>query len=97
MILSVFCNFNILQLFTFCIACGSIKIAHSKITNKKTRKDKIMKERFVERFEGTMTKFAEDELNEFLEANPDYRIVCMTYVNKNSFYYGIIAYFEKIE
>ncbi len=56
-----------------------------------------MKERFVERFEGTMTKFAEDQLNEFLEANPDYRIVCMTYVNKNSFYYGIIAYFEKIE
>ena len=46
-----------------------------------------MGDRFVKRFQGTMTKFAEDELNKFLDANPNYR----------TFYYGIIAYFEKIK
>ena len=56
-----------------------------------------MNERFVKRFQGTITKFAEAELNKFLEENPGYRIVCMTYVNQSSFYYGIIAYFEKNE
>ena len=56
----------------------------------------VMNERFVKRFQGTMTRFAEDELNRFLEANPDYRIKCMTYVNQSTFYWGIIAYFEKI-
>ena len=56
-----------------------------------------MNDRFVMRFSGKMTTFAEDELNKFLDANPDYRIACMTYVNQSSFYYGIIAYFERID
>lgn len=57
----------------------------------------MMGDRFVKRFQGTMTKFAEDELNKFLDANPDYRIVSMTYAHQSTFYYGIIAYFEKIK
>lgn len=56
-----------------------------------------MKKRFVKRFPGTMTTFAEDVLNKYLEANPSYRIVCMTYAHQSAFYYGIIAYFEEIE
>lgn len=55
-----------------------------------------MKDRFVMRFSGTMTTFAEDDLNNFLDANPEYRLVCMTYAHQSSFYYGIIAYFERI-
>ncbi|RHO53729.1 hypothetical protein DW094_10850 [Ruminococcaceae bacterium AM07-15] len=57
----------------------------------------IMKDRFVMRFAGKMTTFAEDELNKFLDEHPDYRIVCMTYAHQSAFYYGIIAYFEKIK
>lgn len=56
-----------------------------------------MGDRFVKRFQGTMTKFAEDELNKFLDANPNYRIVSMTYAHQSTFYYGIIVYFEKIK
>ena len=37
-----------------------------------------MGDRFVKRFQGTMTKFAEDELNKFLEANPNYRKCSIT-------------------
>lgn len=45
-----------------------------------------MSERFVMRFQGSMTKFPEDTLNKYLEDHPEYRIVCMTYVNQGSFY-----------
>ena len=44
-----------------------------------------------------MTKFAEDELNKFLDENPDYRISAMTYVNQGAFYLGLVVYFEKID
>ena len=56
-----------------------------------------MKKRFVKRFSGTMTKFAEDELNKYLDANPSYRIMCMTYANHSALYSGIIVYFEETE
>lgn len=56
-----------------------------------------MSERFVMRFQGSMTKFPEDTLNKYLEDHPEYRIVCMTYVNQGSFYTGLIVYFERID
>ena len=56
-----------------------------------------MKDRFVMRFPGKMTTFAEDDLNKFLDANPQYRISCMTYVNQGTFYTGLVVYFEKIQ
>lgn len=55
-----------------------------------------MKDRFVMRFAGKMATFAEDDLNKFLDANPDYRIVSMTYAHQSTFYYGLIVYFERI-
>lgn len=56
----------------------------------------MMKKRFVKRFQNSMGKFAEDILNNYLENNPNYRLVAMTYANQGTFYYGIIAYFEEI-
>lgn len=56
-----------------------------------------MKDRFVMRFPGKMTSFAENDLNKFLDENPDYRISCMTYVNQGAFYVGLVVYFEKIK
>lgn len=53
-----------------------------------------MKERFVLRFPGSLTRFPEDDLERFLEANPKYRIACMTHANEGALYHGIIAYFE---
>lgn len=54
-----------------------------------------MPERFVMRFQGSMTKFPEDALNKYLKDHPEYRIVCMTYVNQSSLYTGLIVYFEQ--
>lgn len=56
-----------------------------------------MKDRFVMRFAGTMTKFAEAELNKYLDEHPEYRIACMTYVNQGAFYTGLVVYFERID
>ena len=55
-----------------------------------------MKDRFVMRFQGKMTTFAENELNKFLDENPKYRIASMAYVNQGAFYTGLVVYFEKI-
>lgn len=56
-----------------------------------------MKDRFVMRFDGTMTKTPEDVLNKYLDSNPEYRIACMTYVNQGAFYTGLVVYFERID
>lgn len=82
-------------MFTMCNFCDIVVniIAPQQINDK----ENIVKDRFVMRFTGKMTTFAEDDLNKFLDANPDYRLVCMTYAHQSSFYYGIIAYFEKIK
>ena len=55
-----------------------------------------MKDRFVMRFQGKMTTFAENELNKFLDENHKYRIASMAYVNQGAFYTGLVVYFEKI-
>lgn len=44
-----------------------------------------------------MTKFAEAELNKYLDEHPEYRIACMTYVNQGAFYTGLVVYFERID
>lgn len=56
---------------------------------------RMLKERFVKRFQGSMLKTVEEEINEFLVNNPKYKIVAMTYMNQG-LVYGALVYFEQI-